>query len=497
MMKILTTTQIKALDNQTIQEQHIQSIDLMERAAKAFVDWFTKYYDKNQQVQIMAGTGNNGGDGLAIGRLLYQLNYAVTVYAIRFNTKASKDFKINLERLKYIGVPLIEVAPNEPLPPLHPNAVIIDAILGSGLSRPIKGWLGEVVTQINQCPTPIIAVDIPSGTFADKPTEGISIEATQTFSFELPKLAFFLPSNEKRIGEWQLATIQSSPKGLVAAQTPYYYVTPDFVKTLYKKRNKFDHKGKLGRALLIMGSYGMIGAALLAAKACLRSGAGLVTAHLPKCGYVIAQTAVPELMVSLDSDEHYFSHVPFLGRFTAIGMGCGLSIQKKTYLAVGEVLSSANQPLVLDADALNIIARSKMEIPKDSILTPHVREFARLFGETDSDIKRLALQCQKAKQLGVYIVLKGAHTAIACPDGQCYFNSTGNPGMATGGSGDVLTGLITGLLAQGYEPKAAAILGVYLHGMAGDIAAKQLGQEALIASDIIDNLGRAYLLSFG
>lgn len=493
-MKIFTAPQIKALDRRTIKEQNLPTLELMERAAKAFTSWFLKRYDFRQNVQVLCGIGDNGGDGLAIARLLYERDYDVTVYVLKFSDKFTKDFKRNLESLRYRSIEIIYVEPGEKLPNLDAEAITIDAILGSGLSRPVEGWLGEIIKQVNENVKTTIAVDIASGLFADEHTENISILPKQTFCFELPKLAFFFPENYKRVGDWYVDTIQSSKKGIEETTTPYYYITPKMIKKVYRPRSKFDHKGTYGRAMLIVGSKGMMGAGLLAAKACLRSGVGLATVHVPQCGYSIAQTAIPELMVSVDTDENSFSEVPDMARYNAVGIGCGIGESPETTAALKTFLENTDLPMVIDASALNIIAHNNWHhlIPKNSIITPHHGEFRRLFGETSNDFERNNLQRLKAKELGIFIILKGAHSSIACPDGNCYFNSTGNPGMATGGSGDVLTGIIAAFLTQGYGSLEAALLGTYLHGLAGDLAADEHGFVSMIAGDIIDYLGKAF-----
>lgn len=493
-MKIFTAPQIKALDRRTIKEQNLPTLELMERAAKAFTSWFSKLYDFNQPVQVLCGVGDNGGDGLAIARLLYERDYSVTVYVLQFSNKLTKDFKRNLESLRYRSVEIIYIEPGNKLPTLDTEAITIDAILGSGLSRPVEGWLGEFIKQVNEKIETVIAVDIASGLFSDEHTENVSILPKQTFCFELPKLAFFFSENYKRVGDWYVDTIQSSEQGIEETTTPYFYITPEMIAEVYRPRSKFVHKGTYGRAMLIVGSKGMMGAGLLAAKACLRSGVGLATVHVPQCGYTVAQTAIPELMVSVDKDIDSFSEVPDMSYYNAVGVGCGIGESEATANALRIFLENTDLPMILDASALNIIAKNNWHhlIPKNSIITPHHGEFRRLFGETSNDFERNNLQRLKAKELGIFIILKGAHSSIACPDGNCYFNSTGNPGMATGGSGDVLTGILTAFLTQGYQPFEAALLGTYLHGLAGDLAAEYHGFESMIAGDIVNYLGKAF-----
>ncbi|MCP4438537.1 MAG: NAD(P)H-hydrate dehydratase [Aureispira sp.] len=497
-MKILSATQTRQADAYTIANEPIESIDLMERASQTFVDWFIQKFPKeeNALVSIICGKGNNGGDGLAITRLLNDLGYDVAAWIINISEDSTPDFDTNLKRLEDIeGLPVKYVQSSEDLPLFDENEILIDAILGTGLTRPLEGELINIVNFLNDCNNTMVAVDLPTGVFADTCTTGVTLNANYTFCFELPKLAFFFPENFHCVGEFEYASIGLDAKFIEEIESPYNYTLFSDVYHLHKKREKFAHKGVFGHALLVAGSYGKMGAAILATKACLRAGAGLVTIHAPTCGYEVLQTAVPEAMVSLDEDEYIFTRVYDLHRYTTIGIGCGLSTKNRTRNALCYMLKHIDRPTVLDADALNILGQSPdwLEyIPKNSILTPHPKEFERLFGKTYDNFERNELQRQKAKELGVYVILKGANSCIATPDGSCYFNSTGNPGMGTAGSGDVLTGILTGLLSQDYTPFEACILGVYLHGLAGDLASEYHGQEALMAGDITEYLGKAY-----
>lgn len=495
-MKIFNTRQIRDLDASTIAQEPIASIDLMERAAMTFVEWFVALFpDSSQRVAIYCGPGNNGGDGLAVARLLHQRFYVVQVVYCAIGNGTSPDFRKNWERLpRWNELVVQELKEGAPFPVIDPSAVLIDAIFGSGLNRPLTGYWGELLQFLNQHSGPKVAIDVPSGLFADAPTTGISFEADYTLGFELPKLAYFFAENERRIGQWQIRSIGLDPVFIQDEKTANYYVDASTAKALLKKRSKHAHKGTFGHALLISGSFGMMGAAQLSAKACLRSGVGLLSIHSPKCGYPILQISIPEAMVSVDHHEFQWSEAPQLDKYAAIGVGPGLSSKTTVISALDQFLDRCTAPLVLDADALNIIAAQgwQKRIPVDAILTPHPKEFERLFGASANEFERLELLREQAQSLQIHILLKGAYSCFADPMGHCYFNSTGNPGMATGGSGDVLTGILTGLLAQGYTPLQAGLLGMYVHGLAGDIAAEQLGQEALIASDIIDNLGKAF-----
>lgn len=490
---------MRALDQYTIEHEPIASIDLMERASLAFVKWFKiNFLDRNKLIRIFCGPGNNGGDGLAIGRLLSQDHYDVVIYVLEIGTTKSPDFQLNMERLVQSRCCPIEfVKKGQTLPNFGRNDILIDAIFGSGLSRPIEGYWADFIKILNAQQSSKVAVDIPSGMFADQPTTGISFHADFTFSFEMPKLGFLFPENADRVGEWAYGSIGLHADFIEKEKTLFYYIDQSSVRPLLKRREKYSHKGSFGHALLVAGSLGKVGAACLAAKAILRSGAGLLTIFAPKCAYQILQTTIPEAMVVLDEDRERITRVAHdLAKFNSVGIGPGIGTNSMTANALEQFLDDIDRPIVLDADALNLIAANPSlfsKIPKQSILTPHPKEFERLFGKTTNHFERNKLQQEKANELGVCIVLKGANTAIACPDGSCHFNSTGNPGMATGGSGDVLTGVITGLLACGYQPFAAAIFGVYLHGLAGDLATESIGQEALLASDIIEYLGKAFL----
>jgi NAD(P)H-hydrate epimerase len=496
-MKICSAAQIRELDAYTIKHEPISSLDLMERAAACFTQWLIQTYPNQQQpVHIICGIGNNAGDGLVAARLLHHAGYDVTVHTCQISPSRSEDFEANLRRLPGHGaIETHPIAEGDPMPELPEGVLIIDALFGSGLNRPVEGYWSDLLHHLNNLKGERVAIDIPSGVYADQSTEGAAFHAHRTFSFELPKLAFLFPENAARVGAWTARSIGLHPKAITQAQTDNFYLTDEIARNLLRPRAKFSHKGTHGHALLIMGSYGKMGAALLAARGALRSGAGLVSLHVPKIGYNIVQTALPEAMVSLDEHELQCTEVPELDAYQAIGVGCGLGQGTLTQKALTQLIVMADQPLVLDADALNILSKQPdlLEIlPSQSILTPHPKEFERLFGPTPNHFKRHELQVRKARELGLIIVLKGAHTCIALPDGRSYFNSTGNAGMATGGSGDVLAGILTGLLAQSYTPEAAALLGVFLHGLAGDCALQRESEESMIAGDLPDALGLAY-----
>jgi len=498
-MKIFSVNKIRKADAFTIKNEPITSIDLMERAATQIFNWVKNHVSSKKKINIFAGLGNNGGDGLAVGRMLADSGYQVKINIIRYSDKNSEDFQINFERIAGIeGITINEINKAVDIPELCDSDVIIDAIFGSGLARPITGLVGEVIKYINNSQAIIISIDIPSGLFADTCSlteKGEIINSDYTLSIQLPKLAFLLPENEMYVGNWEIMEIGLSPEYINSTPTKNHFITnQDIIPTL-KNRTKFSHKGTYGHALLITGSNGKMGAAVLASKACLRSGVGLLHTHIPRAGINILQTASPETMISIDRYDNYFSEVPDIGLFNAIGIGPGLGMEHQSQMAMKLLIQNSPSPLVIDADALNILSENPTWLaflPNGSILTPHPKEFQRIAGSWQNDFERLEKQRNLAQKHGVYIVLKGANTSICFPNGQCYFNSTGNPGMATAGSGDVLTGIITGLLASGYSSGISATLGVYLHGLSGDIAAEKKGYETLIASDIIDNLGDAF-----
>ncbi len=504
-MKILSTEEIRLWDQYTIEHEPISSINLMERAAGKCVEWLLDKYPEASSFSIFCGKGNNGGDGLAIASMLLEQDYLVTVYILEFGHKGTNDFQTNLSRLhKFPQADIHFIQSAQNFHPFPEGQIIIEALFGSGLNRKLEGVTANLVNHINNSGCQIISIDIPSGLFVDcSSKEATTILATHTLSFQCYKLAFLLAENANAIGQLHILDIGLHSNFHQSVHNRFEVADDAIIHSIYKPRKPFSHKGTFGHALMVAGSYGKIGAAVLAAKACLRSGVGLLTCHIPKCGYAILQSTVPEAMVMTDFKSSFNTKVvqrtpsgdDDLTKYKSIGIGPGIGTAAETKTMLKEIFDAYRNPVVLDADALNIIASQndllKM-IPEGSILTPHPKEFERLFGETANDFEKMELALDKARELNCVIVLKGHHTFIATADGKGFFNSTGNAGMATGGSGDVLTGILTGLLAQGYSSVDAAILGVYLHGLAGDFAAKEFSMESMIAGDIIDNLGHAF-----
>ncbi|MCX6329769.1 MAG: NAD(P)H-hydrate dehydratase [Bacteroidia bacterium] len=495
-MKIFRCEQIKQIDEYTIRNEPVASIDLMERATGKLLEWYVTKFERSRPILIFTGPGNNGGDGLALARMLAKNGYKPEVCYVQFTDKNSNDWEINRERLEKI--PFQTIKKIDQFPAVQSGTIIIDAIFGSGLSRPVDGFASEVIHQINRVGSTVISIDIPSGLFGEDNSSnnpGNIIKANYTLSFQFPKLSFMFPENEKFTGEWTVLPIGLDAGVIDKTITPWQLLEKELVKPLLKKRNKFDHKGSYGHGLFVGGSYGKMGAVILSARAALRTGIGLITCHIPSKGNLIMQTAVPEAMLINDIGERSVSEIGSIESFSAVGIGPGMGKEAVSQKALQSLLRNCKKPIVIDADALNILSENKdwyQYIPAGAILTPHPKEFERLAGRTKNGFDRLRRQTEFSEKQNCIIVLKGAHTSISAPDGRVWFNSTGNPGMATAGSGDVLTGIILSLLAQGYSHVNASVTGVYIHGLAGDIAAGKSSFESVIASDIIDEIGTAF-----
>lgn len=491
-MKILSAEQTRRADQYTIENEPISSIDLMERASVSFSVSFQSKFNNDHSIHIFCGTGNNGGDGLAVGRILETNGYDVDIYVIGSTEKGSADFNTNLIRL---GSDHHRLHSQEQFPELGPSDVIIDAIFGSGLTRELGGLHAQLIDHLNNQKASRISIDIPSGLFADQLSSGVIFKADHSVSFQLPKLAFMFPENHQYVGDWEIADIGLSTEFIKHELTATYFVDIIEVESRIQPRSKFDHKGTFGKALIVAGSRGKMGAAVLSGGAALRSGLGLLTMHVPACGLNIMQTSLPEAMVNVDNSDYAISNLVGVDNYSVVGMGPGLGKDKVTCQMLAKFLESYQGSLVLDADALNIISENRQLLqllPENTIMTPHPAEFKRLVGDWSDDFDRLEKQKEFSSDFKVIIVLKGAHSAITSPEGKVFFNSTGNPGMGTAGSGDVLTGVITALAAGQYSPLDAAIIGTFMHGLAGDLSAEEMGQTGLIAGDIIDYLPKAF-----
>ena len=505
-MKLFQTSTIAQIDQYTIEHEPISDVDLMERASSTICDYLRNDTNFSGEVILFCGPGNNGGDGLALGRMLANqgIRFSVKVYKLDLNCPLKGSSAINLKRLKEnTNVEIHFLNEAEPLPYIFSEDLVIDALFGSGLNRPLEGFPATIVKYINQSGANVLSIDIPSGLMGEDNSGNIAehiIRATQTITFQFPKICFLLPENEKYVGNWIVKNIGLHPDAILSIPTNFYLFDDTEAHRMIRNRNKFSHKGTFGHALLIAGAYGKMGAAVLASKACLRSGVGLLTTHIPHTGYSIIQNTIPEAMTSIDDSDLMFTNIEHLDIYQAIGIGPGIGTKVNTCKGVKKLIEhiSHKQPIVVDADALNILGSNKEWLnilPENSILTPHPKEFERLSNPATNGYQRMKQAINFAQKYRVILVVKGAHSMVVNPQGEVWFNSTGNPGMATAGSGDVLTGIILGLIAQGYSPFDGARLGVYLHGLAGDLAAAQRGYEALIASDLIENLGEAFKLT--
>ncbi len=497
-MKIIPSSKIGAIDNYTIQHEPVPSIHLMERASTQIFRWIKQHFS-HRSFWVFAGPGNNGGDALAVARMLLEAGFGVKIWLYR-TQKLSPDALINLKRLKNTGQSDVIDLSTQSLPQkIPPQVVVIDGLFGSGLNRPLTGRASDVVQFINNEAAGVVSIDVPSGLFCEDNENNLReniVKATFTLTFQAPKLAFLFPENNANVGHWVVLPIGLDASQLANTQTDWQLTTVEEIKKRMPHRSSFDHKGTLGHALLIAGSYGKMGAALLSSSACLKSGVGLLTTHVPREAMPILQTALPEAMAGIDRSDLMFTQVPGLEPFQAIGLGPGLGTCHNTQRALNELLEAASgKPMVIDADGLNILSANPeylKKLPPGTILTPHPKEFERLSGPWNSDYQRLEKAVDFAAKYNVVLVLKGAWSMIAEPGGRVFFNPTGNPGMATAGSGDALTGVILALLTRGMSPLDAALVGVYVHGLAGDLALESEGAEGIVASDIITHLGKAF-----
>lgn len=498
-MKLFNAELTREADNYTIEHEPIFSIDLMERAASLATEKILQLFPEYKSFVIFVGPGNNGGDGLVVARLLSDKGFKVNLQIVKFTENFSKDFKINLERINEQGKVNIHILKNEEdFPFINNDQIIVDAVFGSGLSRKLSGFPEQVVKLINSSGAKIVAIDSPSGLFGEENPAGerTVITAEHTLTFQYPSLSFLFPENEDFVGTFHIIDIGIHPDYIKKTDTEYYYVEKEDV--IIKKRKKFSHKGNYGHALITAGSYGKAGASVLTVKAAHRTGAGLITALVPKANYEIMHISSPETMLKIDKNEYCLSEMPDLKPFNAVAVGPGIGFEDKTKKLILNLIENYNNPGVFDADAITILSENKnwlKKVPSGSIFTPHPKEFERLIGKTDNNYQRMLKQIEFAKTYNVVLILKGAHTSVATPEGKVFFNSSGNPGLATGGSGDVLTGIIVSLLAQNYTPQEAAVYGVFIHGLSGDLAAERYGQDALIASDIINLLPDAIKIS--
>lgn len=495
--KVFRVSEIDAIDKYTIDYENIRSLELMERASQEWVEKFFEKFSCEIKVVVVAGYGNNGGDGFAIARLLLEKEMDVKVFHILPANGVSPDCEANRRRYVAIGGEVTEVNREEDFMP-EGDFVLVDALLGTGLSRPLSGVYAEVVRKINALSCCVVAVDMPSGLMGEDNSGNDSsaiVCADYTFTFQFPKLAFMLPENAKYVGKWKILNIGLSREIIDRKETPYYYITEEAVAGLLPKSEKFAHKGMNGRGLLVAGRYGMLGAAVLAAKAAVRSGIGLLYCHVPEGGRHIIHEAVPEALLDMEMLQHRFSDVVGMERYDAVAIGPAIGKGPEMVEGVRQLLTVWKGTTIIDADALNILSEHRELLNflhEGCILTPHVKEFERLTGKCQNDFERLNKLSTFASQYKVCVVLKGAHTAIASTSGEICFNMSGNPGMAKGGAGDVLTGVLLGLAANGLPPLEVALIGVFAHGLSGDIAAKEYGMRGICAGILAEGMGKAW-----
>ena len=501
-MKIFSAKQLSEADKATTEKHNITSLDLMEHAGTQVFKWLhQRLQNAKVPIHIFCGIGNNGGDGLVVGRLLLEKDYNVHIYIANFTDKRSKCFLKNYDRIKEVTNNWPKLMTSEKdFPEINNQDIIIDALFGIGLNRPPEGWLKPLIQHINASKAFALAIDIPSGLYANQALEDIDavVKANHTLTFQAPKLSFFLPETGKFVPFFDIIDIGLDPEYLHKTESLAQLIGKQQAQQFYKPRQAFDHKGTYGHSLIIAGSYGKIGAAVLSSKAAFKIGTGLVTVFVPECGYDIIQTAVPEAMAITDKKDDLITDIDFDIEPSAIGVGMGIGKKAETVSALEKLLKKTKAPMVIDADALNCISENKnllKVLPKHAILTPHPGELKRLIGEWTDDYDKLEKAKAFSKKHEIVLLIKGAHTVVVFED-KLYINTTGNPGMATAGSGDVLSGVLTGLLSQGYDPLLSAVFGVYLHGTAGAIASQKMGYEAVMASDIIDNIGNAYMSLF-
>lgn len=495
-MKIFTTEQIRSWDQFTISHESIASIQLMERASGTIAKWIGEHCKNHRKIVLFCGNGNNDGDGFAVARMLYHKGFDVDVFVNDPKGKFSQDAHVNFKRLADISGVSVRNFNQVEQYSFDDKTIIIDALFGTGLSRPLNGEYKELLEYLNTKKNIKISIDVPSGLFIDQILDenSVIVKADYTLSFQCWKRSFLHPESGIYTGKVIILDINLSKKYQDSTETKYFVIDDDLIESLFKPRNEFSHKGTYGKATVIGGSYGKIGAVVLATKSALKTGAGLTFTIAPECGYEILQTTCPEAMFIEDGER-------FVQNFNAekgmtVGIGPGLGTHENTAEGLLSFLKNHSEPLVLDADALNIISNDEKNlklIPEKSIITPHPKEFERLFGKTEDSFKRLELAREKAKELKIYIVLKDHHTQIITPEGEVFYNITGNSGLAKGGSGDILTGILTSLLAQGYSEKDTSILGVWLHGKAADLAAEKYSKESMLPTQVIDELGNVFV----
>lgn len=483
-MKILTSLQISEWDRYTIQNEPIESLALMERAAERLSEALQRRLSVGVKLTFLIGKGNNGGDGLAMARILSGRGFCCRVIMIFETNELNENCAINFARLPS------DIEINQYPCEICDDEVLIDAILGSGFRGKANNYILNVIKHINKLPNYKVSIDLPSAMSSEFDNDYEMVLHTElTLTIQIPKLAFMLPEAGNACGEVEIVEIGLDSKFINNAKTCFYYIDSNFIASNSLRRTKFSHKGNYGHTLLICGSEGMVGAAFLATGAALRSGCGYVTVSL-------SFDYIPSLLSRYPSALTWGWHTdvlnrlpPNLEKYTSIAIGCGLGQNTQIVDLLEQLFRRYNRPIVIDADAINVLTvnRSLLKyIPKHSILTPHLGELRQLIGDWADDKDKIDKIRAFTLKYDVLLVVKGAHTMICCPNGDIWFNSTGNAFMAKAGAGDILTGLISGLLSRGYSPHLAACIGVYYHGIAAEKAAEAISGESINSNDLID-----------
>lgn len=501
-MKLFTNEQIRTIERSTIETEGVLPAEIIERVAEGVADEIASRWRPSKPTIVFAGPGNNGADALASARLLYERGFRPSVYLFNIGgDKLSVECIAARDRLLQStpDIDFIEVTSRFTPPEISQSHLVVDGLFGAGLREELRGGFMSLVQYINEEHPTVVSIDLPSGMFGDwnpRIVNRNTIHATLTLAIQFPRLCFFMEDNAELVGEWKTIDVGLSQQAISSLPAEFCLVEKRDIHRRLRRRKEFCSKADFGSAILYAGSYGMMGAAQLAARGALRGGVGKLTVCAPKCGYQILQTTVPEALYRNNRGDMILTEIHPERDFSAIAIGPGIGTNEITVKALEDFLSAIDKPVVLDADALNCIAlRPAMlnTIPILSVLTPHAGEFDRMFGPQPSSEARLRKAIEMAKFYNIIIILKGRYTAIVRPDGKIYFNSSGCPGMATAGSGDVLTGLLTAMMAQGYPAEIASIIAVYIHGVAGEMAQAKQGEYGVTAGDIADNIGPAIL----
>lgn len=500
-MNIYTTREIQHIVEANLRLDNLDMDTLVERAAKGIGGEIEKRWKQGVTVYVFAGPYDNGAYALATARHLLERGYRlkVTLFNIEIDP-AQEIVKRQRDRLISAGLSLdnfVEVNKNFRMPEIAPGSLVLDGIFGSELNRNLEPGYGLLIRHINEKNVKVVSIDVPTGMTGDwnsRTSPNYVIKARLTVALQFPHLAFFLPNMSDNIGEWVAVDMGLKAGSFQSLTQKYLLIGRNEAKRFLSRRRLFTSKDDYGKGMIFAGSFGMMGAAVLAAKGALRSGIGKLTVSTPMCGFPIIQTSVPEALYQYAESQEFFTRIKPHYSYDAVAVGPGIGTNEATINALDDYLSTVPSPVILDADALNCIALRPLllnKLPNMSVITPHAKEFDRLFGEQSNGDSRLLKAIEVAKLYNIIIVLKGHYTAVVRPDGMLTFNDSGTPAMATPGSGDVLTGILTSFYAQLKNPVLAAVAAVYVHGRAGEIAEKEQGSYGVLASDIAGCTGKA------